>query len=311
MKSYRRDTKIYKMIICAIISVLITPLLPISAGASSIERVPGRYFYELVFDYDNSKNKNTTIVEKHTYTISKDINFLNFLMGKFGVKSQYIYNNQYINSIKFISVEEVEATNLTVHKQIATDLVNQQQKNSNITESSTLDREYKIGPGDQLSVYQLCYEMDGVLVKSDIFSSSLKPDLHVNLKFGGEQRILGLPELLDQLSTTSPVIHNIGEWQAIRDKIQTYNEKDSKLAFANVIDAFLATNPHRNILEWNQIRQTSAEIKADFDKSETQILFLKLLTRLSNIHPLEDNKLEWQAINALSYRLLKDIKPAT
>lgn len=269
----------------------------------------GKYFWELVFNYDNSNN--TGEIE-HNIKIkkSKRINSKELLTTKLNIKSGFSYKNKSSISLKFEGIDNASSSvEYTYHLDIGRELSRTAETAEEIIEETEVERKYTVGAKGKLSLYRLCYITEGAITKTDIVATLPQEDVIVNLKFTATQQILGLSEILDQFRNTYPGSDNIQEWKTIRNSIIQHSDKPSEEAFRYFIETLKGITPSSdNKSEWSAIRTTCSEILADWEGTEKQLLFKKLLTRFEATIPGSDNKSEWSAIRKVSNSILKSIK---
>lgn len=120
--------------------------------------------------------------------------------------------------------------------------------------------------------------------------------------------ILGLREIIDQFLNTSPRESNKEEWKKIRENIIKYSTKPDVEVFRSFVDELSKIEPLHNKDEWNGIRKTCWEIKDEWEETNKQLLFNKLLTRFESTIPSIHNKEEWDVIRKLSKSILHGVK---
>ncbi|MGD1699350.1 hypothetical protein [Dapis sp. BLCC M229] len=271
----------------------------------------GRYYWELLFDIDNSNNNGIIDRTTEIKTVEK-INTKDFYSQTLNVKAVFDFKNESSISLKLEEVGQVgKKMEFSIHLEAGMELTktteNFQEK---ITEKTEI-RKFSVGPKSKLTMYRLCYVASGIIVKSDIVASNPKDieDIHVNLTYSLATRLLGLPEMVDLLLEIRPGVDNIEEWKTIREELIRSTGASQDEIFRNLVTTCSKIEPDRdNRSEWENIRTTCSEILSAWDKTETQLLFNKLLTRFSTTHPLEDNRDEWKRIREMSKSILDGMK---
>lgn len=269
-------------------------------AASNSVAVEGRYYWSLLFDYENP-NSTGSIVRKQRITRKRTVDSKYFMSHNFDVKTGFSFRNKSSASLKFDGVTASSETEWNFHLDLAYQLVKTVETAEKIEEESVLEEEYTIGPGGRLALYQLCYSSDGVSHTTDTTSTTPRDDVVVRLKFTCVKHILGLNDMLEQFSHTFPNSANKPEWENIRNSIVEYSDRTEEEAFRNFVETLRTVKPHRdNKPEWTAIRETCEEILHDWDARDKQDLFNKLAYRFSVTKPNRDNKPEWQAIRDLA-----------
>lgn len=271
--------------------------------------VDGRYFWKLVFDYDNSKENNDITVD-YTYEYKTTLDIKEFISRKFGIESGFSYKNKQNASVKFEGLVDVGGSiEYEAHIKTALEFQNTFESAEKIERTDKETRTYKIGAYSKMRLYQLCYTTDGALVSTRTFANDPRPDLVIKLNFSCKKSILGFDEIVEQFSRTFPSEDNKVEWSRIRETILTNLSKPQTVQFKAFVDCLSGISPGRdNIEEWKLIRKTCNEIITEFDNTNHQLLFNKLLHRFSTTTPGKSNRVEWEAIRNLSNRILKEMK---
>lgn len=273
-------------------------------------RVTGRYYWELLFNLDNSKNK-ASITLKESYEYIKKINYKNFLKNTNNIKAEYTYENKIAASLEFLRAKASSEISHSFHIEMSNELIVGFEKCEEITEKKKVDKEFIIGPRSTLKVYRLVYEAAGQIFKSDIISSEPEPEVIIDLDFLYKTYLPGFDKLVNVLVNTRPGKDNIKEWEKIRDNIIEYSDvKSNNIRFHELLKVLSITTPSRdNRLEWSSIRETCNQILSSWDTSDDKIPFLKKLTaRLATITPGSSNKIEWAKIREVSNIINSNIK---
>lgn len=268
----------------------------------------GKYYWELMFSYDNSENVGT-ILHKFKITKKRVISTKYVLNKVLNVKNNYRFGHKSSTSISLSKVVDVNGSvDFSIHREVSKELSVKVETGEELVEETIIEQVYEIGPKSKLKLYRLCYEMDGVIVKTDIVSSSPMEDAYVELHFDMSNRILGLQEILEHLSTIRPREDNKLEWKAIRDSIIRHSDDSMETQFRSLLEILSGTTPgHDNKVEWGEIRRTCLEIIEEWDDGEKQLFLVKLLRRFESIFPGRDNKEEWASIRSESRRIREAI----
>jgi hypothetical protein len=269
----------------------------------------GRYFWKLIFHYANTDNPGE-IKTSYKYTKLKKVRSEEFLSHKFNISTAFTYNNKSSVTLQFEGLGDgSQNVEYNIHAETGYELQNTSETDTEINESVEETREYTIGGGGVLDLYQLCYETVGVSVETDTFSTEPLTDIIVKLKFACHKHILGLQEILDGFSHTRPRSENTEEWKEIRDSIVKNSALPELMKFKRLVETLGGIKPRSsNIAEWQAIRTTCQEILEAWDQTDMQRLFNKLLQRFSITVPGSSNKEEWQAIRGTSDRILNGLK---
>lgn len=268
---------------------------------------PGRYYWELLFSYDNSNNSGT-ITDKTTVTKRTRVDSKSFMSNKFNVASGFKYNNETSASVKFEGLGEgSEKSSFSYHLDLAYELVKTSETATSTDTEVKTERNYTVGANSKLNLYRLCYECEGSSIATDIVATQPQNDVRVDLKFVCQKRILGLGDILNLFSHTTPGSSNKVEWENIRNDIVKNSDKDALTQFkAFVANLKTITPGSDNKVEWAAIRQTCQEIQDAWDTTDKQRLFIKLLNRFSATNPGHDNRDEWQRIRDLSNNIISN-----
>lgn len=270
--------------------------------------IKGRYFWELVFSYDNSNN---TKEIKHTFKVKtiRKINYKEMLKSNLNIKAGFIYENKSSISLKFEGYGGSLESKYNLHVDIASELSKNTETAEEIIQEEEVNREYIVGGGGKLNLYRLCYVTDGAIVKTDTLATSPEEDVIVDLKFTVTEYILGLREIIDQFHNTYPGVSNKQEWKAIREAIIKHSDRSDAKVFRYFVEELSKIKPiNDNKDEWNGIRTTCSEILKDWEETNKQLLFNKLLTRFESTIPGEHNKDEWDVIRKRSKSILHSVK---
>ncbi len=269
--------------------------------------VTGKYYWELVFNYDNSDN-GSEIEYKATYHRKKSVNYKDFLSSKLNITSGYKLENQSSTSIKYDGFNASNTINYSVHQEVASELVSTSESATTIDDESDVIQDYHVAPHSKLALYRLCYIMDGVTVTTDTVSTTTNVPVFVQLHFTVTTHILGLGQTLNQFAHTFPGSSNVSEWANIRNEIVGASDTSEEVQFKQFVQVLAVTHPTRdNIAEWNAIAQTSNEVLRDWQSIDKQALLIKLLNRFSVTKPGRDNIAEWTAIRNVVDPILHSI----
>ena len=273
--------------------------------------VRGRYYWELVFSYNNSQNDGT-IVEEQEINISKTVSAKTFFRNKFQRSSSYQTQTKSSLSLKFAGIVDIGGSGeveTSSHLELATELERSAELNKTIEETRKVRRTFEIKPRSKLELYRLCYEMEGSLIKTEIVATTPKDDVFVDLSFVMVEHILGLSELLGVLVTTVPKEYNKKAWRHIRDMIVANSDKSEEVAFKALVTQMGQTDPQDKKRLWSSVRVTCAELLRDWQGGDKNRLFHKLLVRLESTAPADEqkNKKEWERIRSTCAALLGSI----
>ncbi len=282
------------------------PPSPLSSSSSSSMKstigtitVMGTYYWELVFDYDNTGNS-ATFIHKHTIVESKKFHSRAFAKEKFNLTSGYKLEAKTSVDLKFLKSSGSGSLSYSFHSELATELEKTYEETLDYEYTSTIEKTYNIGPGSKATLYQLMFKSDFGTYATRTISTFPKPVEYVYLDFELNEEILGLEDMLDNvLLTTSPGRGNIGEWAEIRDNIVRYSSYDDHTRLYQLLSTLKTISPSRdNILEWAAIRTTSTEILNNWNTINRNSLYRQLLARFRDTNPWRDNTLEWANIRA-------------
>lgn len=268
----------------------------------------GRYYWELLFHYDNSGNTGT-IQEKIKIKKHKVVNSKEFISRKFDTNSVFTLNNESSFSLSFDGVKAGDSLSYGFHLTIANDLVETSQTGKTIDESTEIDRTFDIGPHGTLSLYRLCYVTNGGSLKTDVVSTTPESDIIVHLEFSCVHRILGLQQILDTLLSIHPGSSNVLEWDDVRNSIIRNSYLPQEQQFYQLVRTLVTIRPGKdNKVEWGHIRETCSQILVDWAKTDKILLFRKLLERFGDTIPGRDNKVEWQTMRNVSHVILQNME---
>lgn len=273
-------------------------------------KVKGRYYWELLFSYDNSANKNTEITKTIKWITSKTVNSKEFLSNKFNINAGFSYKNESSATLKFEGEGEgSEKTEFSLHVDSAYELIKTNETNKDVSKTEEQESNFKIGAGDKLAVYRLCYESDGVQQKTFTTATEKRNDTVVYLNFRCGKHICGLGNILNQFAHTDPYWSNREEWGRIRDSIVGSSHLTESAAFHQFVQTLSEITPqNENRDEWAAIRGTCREILNDWDSTDKQLLLKKLVLRFSTTKPWVTNKAEWGEIRRVSEDILGNLK---
>lgn len=278
--------------------------MPIQLSGEQIAVIQGRYYWQLVFHYDN-RNNTGTIVREFELVRRQSINVKDFYSRTFRIEEAFKFEQKANFGLKFSIVNIGGSTDFNLHRETSTELVERSETGQTREETLTDRHRYEVAGGGMLNLYRLVYVSNGVLVPTEIVSTEHSDDIFVDIEFTVTPRLLGFDKIRDQLSTTRPSRDNIVEWDAIRQSIVRYRDQPEQVQFRRLVEALGEIRPGQdNLLEWRQIRGTSAEILASWDYVEKQRLLIKLLEQFRITSPAHDNVREWQEIQRVSSEIL-------
>jgi hypothetical protein len=134
---------------------------------------------------------------------------------------------------------------------MAYEIVRQSETITDVTEETTIERKWTVGPNSKLAMFQLCYVVDGLVYETETFSTSAKAEIFVDVTLSCTKHILGLPDLNMVLVNIRPEHDNIGEWSEIRGVIIQSSDRNEETAFKQFVTQLGRTIPDRhNIGEW-------------------------------------------------------------
>jgi hypothetical protein len=270
----------------------------------------GRYYWKLLFNYDNTGNTGE-IVDQLVYRKVTKANGKDFMSQKFNIDTGFTYDNQASASIQFEGVGEgSDKVEYNFHIETAYELQKTSETYTEIDETVEQTRKFTIGPNGKLKLYQLCYATDGVDLETTTVATEPQPDAIVKLKFAYVNRILGLEDILKQFAETFPERSNTEEWRSLRDRIVQSSALSGLTEFHSFVEALSEFVPKSsNVREWAAIRETCNEIEGAWPvENNKQLLFKKLLLRFSVTRPESENTREWAAIRNLSDKILAGMK---
>ena len=263
----------------------------------SIITVTGTYFWELVFEYDNPEGNEDF---KYTWekSTTKSIDRSVFIKKNSTRRELYKLDGSQSVGISVESIGQLSSElNYSAHIDTARDITKEVKTSQTYEEKEVISQTYTIKGGISISLYRLCYVSDGIVVKTDIVSTNHSDNVNVPITYNIEERILGLDNIANILTSTRPKSENKREWEVIRDRIISSSDKSEEDVLLSMVSALQSTSPKRdNKKEWKSIRETCSEISSSWATSDRQYLFIKLVTRLANIHPGRSNKSEWEKI---------------
>ena len=287
------------------------------AGTSVLTEA--EYYWELVFDYDNSTNERE-IVYKYMLEESTSIKSREFVKKTLNNKKIYTYNNKLSTNLSFKGLKKVLSGSLNntstsnIHNEYSEELITSFETDTNITRREQHEQIYTIAGGSTLSLYRLVYFSNGVSVKTNIVATHPKPTTVIQLEYIEDEKVLGLSEFLDilvDIDRLYPDIFGVGnkyEWNRIKESIISNSHRDDVERFNHFVQVLRTTHPNKdNRVEWAAIRATANEIVRDWSSTDKQSLFLKLLRRLYATHPGKHNRVKWAGIRHHSNILLNEI----
>jgi hypothetical protein len=273
------------------------------------EVVQGKYYWELVFNFDNTSN-NLPITRNHTVYTRKTVETKEFLRNKFNISAGFKFDNQTSASVKFEGVGEgSESVSYQVHLDLAHELERTSETAGGSVREETVATTYTVGGGMKLALYQLCYVSDSVSTRTDTVSTASGSDVLVDLRFSCIKRIPGLQQILDAFGRIRPREDNKEEWLQIRNSVVRYSDRPQDQAFKAFVEVLKGINPGRdNRDEWAEIRTTCGELLQDWDSTEHTLLLKKLLNRFLQTEPREDNREEWATIRGTSDKIVTGLE---
>lgn len=279
----------------------------LSLATESQVQLDGRYYWELLFSYDNSQNSGD-IVEQFNYSKETTVDTENFRQSTIYRNEVWEQNGQFNVGITWNIIDISPDVSYSYHLQASQELVETFRENVSTITSETRQQTYTIGAGSKLDVYRLVYTTTGMTIKTDVFSTSPLPQSNVTIQYNVDETILGFNELAWTLINTYPGRDNKEEWDRVRDALVQNAHRDEIAQFSALVETLRTIYPRgSNQWEWEAIRATSNEIVADWDAYSKQKLLNKLLTRLSSIYPGRDNRSEWEAIRYTTSNILNTL----
>lgn len=273
--------------------------------------VKGKYYWELLFDIDNSQNE-SSITMKESYEIVKKVNYKTFLTNTNKINIGYTYDNKQTASLSLSKISAGSEVNHSFHIDMANELTAGFEKNEDTTESYKKEKEFNVGPKSKSKLYRLVYESDGQINKTDIISTEPKDNAIVELEFLYKIYLPGFDLLADTLMNIRPKVDNIKEWENLRQEIIKYSDVQSNnTRFFHLLETMSVTTPlKQNKEEWSQIRKTCEELLKVWDTNDDKVFFLKKFVKmLSTITPRSANKEEWKKIREVAGAIDTKIKP--
>jgi hypothetical protein len=267
----------------------------------------------LVFDYDNSGNKET-ISRTMEYSTTKKVISRSLIENKFHVGAEYEYKGELSAKLSLKKIGEVSSKiESRVHIDTANDLVTSCEENKEIDETFTDSQVYKIAGGSRLTLYQLCYDMDGASCKTGVLVSTPGtapgPEVKVDVTFTCTTSILGFTDILDRLFNTHPGSQNTAEWASIRQCITQNRDGTAEDAFYALVNTLNNIRPlSANTAEWTNIRAACTQILRDWKHTDKTLLLKVLLSQFADTFPSHDNRDEWEAIRNTSNAILGALK---
>lgn len=273
--------------------------------------VEGRYIWKLVDEIDNRNNTERIVVKKR-FKNRLSVNTKSFLSSVVKVTSSYKADMEANLSLKLVSADAVGGGKISYsyHYEVAQEITNSTENGKEIVVEEEVEREYAVGGGCSLNIYQLCYIMDSTFYETQAFFAGEKPSdvPNVILNFNLTTRVLGLGRFQDVLANTRPTKDNTAEWTRIRECIIKNSASNEQQAFFQLLHTLRGISPSRdNVAEWAAIRTTCNEIISQWPSHDKQALFIKLLTRFSMTMPTRSNVAEWARIREVSDAILSGI----
>lgn len=271
--------------------------------------VDGTYFWQPIFELDYSKEKTSYFEKKVSYKISTEVRTREFLSSTFKVDSGFKFDSKFSVGLKYEGVEVGTELGYSLHEEWSRALVASSETGEEIKKEYEETNTWRVGPGDKLAMYQLCYRTVGGEVQSTTISTSKSADVIVKLKYGCTTYILGLASILDLFSQTRPQSSNLSEWSTIRNDITAWSAASDTERFKQFVKVLDSIHPgSENVAEWADIRRTCSEILHDWDTTTVkQNLFTKLLYRFGQTYPGSSNKDEWARIRDQSNKVISGV----
>lgn len=293
-----------------VISILILQLTTMSSYgycSDTSVNLTGRYYWELVFSYDNTNNSGT-IVDQFTYQKETKIDTTTFRQSTIKRNEIWDYSNKTNFKISWKVINVSTDLNYSYHLEASKELVEKFTENIVTTTSESRTRTYTIGAGSKLNLYRLVYSTVGMTIKTDIFSTVPLPANQIIIQYTVQESILGFDKLSSTLLNTFPGRDNKAEWATIRNSIISSSHKDEIEQFRDLVKTMSGISPGRdNKAEWANIRVTCNEILSDWDSYTKQRLLNKLLFRLSSTRPGSRNCAEWATIRKATTEILNNL----
>lgn len=270
--------------------------------------VTGRYYWRLVFSYDNT-GQDVSVTKTITINKSKKLDIRSFISSTSKSFSRSDGNIDLGAKLNFNFITASNNANYSIHRTHAIDLVNNSNNHSVLEESSSTTTTITIRPNSKYELYQLVYDSLGVQVVTDIESSTPRPDVFVNMTFSVDSTIPGLDEFFSTLLTIDDMDENKSEWKRLHISLIEHSHRSDLLRLDQFVKLLTEISPQNaNIDEFTEIRRTATQILSDWDKFSKTKLFEKLLTHFQTVEPLISNRPQWKRIRELSSRILNQLK---
>lgn len=281
---------------------------------TTIRKVGGIYKWELRDSWDNRTiDANQVIEYKHKRETVIDSKI--FLKQQFDVRTKFEYKQTQSANLSVKSIGNVSSqADWMFHAEAAYSLVKSSETNRTFTETVETNRTITIAKNCRAAMYQLAYYMDGVKYPTDVYAltNGSKPgsDVTVEITFACQNNLLGLDDLLVQLSEIRPHVANIQEWKEIRQCITDHQDASEEDAFQALVTKLGSTKPFSdNRDEWDRIRQVCSNMLSKWSTTPNKTLLLKiLLSQFVDTQPYTHNKEEWAAIRKTSQNILNALR---
>jgi hypothetical protein len=269
-------------------------------------QVPGRYYWEPLFRYNNTSN-GAEVEEVRTVRRKTVVRTRDMVRTSTTIKEVWDFKSEASVKFKYLGADIGGKINVDYHSEVAREVETIRETNVDTEEEVTIQRTFRVPAGANLTVYRLMFESPAGIVETELLSTEPDPEIQVRLRFGIERSIPGLQEVLHVLQQIHPGEHNIVEWETIRNSIVSSSTLTDDEQFRQLVETLGRTSPSRsNITEWRAIRATCAEILSDWDAFVRPALFHKLLRRFLATHPRRDNQGEWAAIRGVSDQVIQN-----
>ena len=291
------------LIILLVVAVWTNPT-PKTRYSTETISVKGKYYWELVFNYDNSQNSGT-LTEEIMIRETKEIDKKQFLKNVVKVSSGFSFKSTNGFSVNYMGSTANKQLEYGFHVEASYEFERQSETSEKYTYERIHKRIWNIGPNSKLRLYRLCYQMDGALIKSDIVSTSTDVEITVDINYQITKRLLGFTDIEHQLLNTRPGRDNKGEWDNIRNSIISASAYEDLTRFNKLVGTLSTITPSNdNKSEWASIRSTCGQILNEWNALDKQDLLIKLLKQFSVTVPGSSNTAEWANIRNVSNTIL-------